>query len=137
MGLYLCVFDDDEELEGVEVGSYEDWNTFVQAVVDAAEGGNRGSRFPILSLHSDCDGQWTPTECAELERDLDEIARSLQTRPPAPVPAGWKGEIVKRLGLRFTNLGDCFFDVDGENLIDRLRCLVRVAVGAEKPVLFQ
>lgn len=38
MSLYLCVFKGDEELEGVEVGSYEDWKAFVHTVCESLEG---------------------------------------------------------------------------------------------------
>lgn len=44
MGLYLCVFDDDIELEGVEVGVYEDFNFFRDAVTATVEHGtHRGN----------------------------------------------------------------------------------------------
>ena len=29
VSLYLCVFDDDTELDGVEVGGYDDFNSFL------------------------------------------------------------------------------------------------------------
>ena len=39
VGLYLCAFIDDEEIEGVEVGSYADFNCFREAVVAVVEDG--------------------------------------------------------------------------------------------------
>ncbi len=50
MGLYLCVFADeatDEELEGVEVGGYDDFNLLRHAVADRLEPAGWGSRFPF------------------------------------------------------------------------------------------
>ena len=38
MGLYLCVFDNDDELEGVEVGSYSDFDFFRSTVTELLEG---------------------------------------------------------------------------------------------------
>jgi len=52
MGLYLCVFDGEEELDGVEVGFYADFGTFRNAVVRHLENGKAGSRFPTLIHHS-------------------------------------------------------------------------------------
>ena len=40
MGLYLCVFDEDEELEGVEVGSYSDFEFFRSSVTELLEQGS-------------------------------------------------------------------------------------------------
>ena len=70
MGLYLCVFDGDEELEGVDVGSYADFDFFRGAVAEILEGGNAGTRYPTLMLHSDCDGEWSVEECIDLEKEL-------------------------------------------------------------------
>ncbi len=46
MGLYLCVFDEDEELDGIDVGSYADYNIFRNAVVEMLEDGKPGSKYP-------------------------------------------------------------------------------------------
>lgn len=42
MGLYLCVFEGDDELDGVEVGSYADFGAFRSAVATHVEGGIEG-----------------------------------------------------------------------------------------------
>jgi hypothetical protein len=65
MGLYLCVFADDadgEELEGVEVGGYDDFGLLRQAVADRLEPAGWGSRFPVLMSHP------TPMEPGVLRR---------------------------------------------------------------------
>jgi hypothetical protein len=138
MGLYLAVFDDDEEeLEGVEVGSYSDWNRFVDKVSDVFEGGVRGSRFPLLTYHSDCEGEWSATDCLPLIKNLDEIAVAFRKLPPEPITEGWQPQVAKEFGLRLDHLYDCFFDVDGENLFERLLTLAETARKTGFPVLFQ
>src|SRR5262245_41904554 len=116
---------------------YEDWSVFIKAIVGHLEGGQRGSRFPLLTLHSDCDGEWSPSECVALEKAIDEIARGFGDLPAEPPADGWKADVTKLFGLRFRTLRDCFFDVDGESLIDRLRELAKLAQRINRPIMFQ
>src|SRR5206468_1590548 len=60
MSLYLCIFRGDEEIEGVEVGSYADFGRFRDTVAEKLEDGRQGSRFPLLQLHPDSEGEWDP-----------------------------------------------------------------------------
>src|SRR5882757_2341323 len=112
MGLYLCVFDGDEELDGVEVGPYADFGAFRDCVVREFEGDKAGSKFPTLILHSDSDGQWSPSEARELERELVILGDEFRRRPPIPISSDWQKQVVKTFGLRINTLYDCFFDVD-------------------------
>jgi hypothetical protein len=137
MGLYLCIFDGDEELDGVEVGLYADFGTFRSAVAAHVEEGVEGSRCPTLMLHSDCDGQWLPEESVRLHIELIAIAERFMKLPPEPLGNGWKQEVAKAFGLRPSSLYDCFFDVDGEPLLDRLMKLVQLSVERNLPILFQ
>ncbi|MBX9644173.1 MAG: immunity 70 family protein [Novosphingobium sp.] len=137
MGLYLTIFAGDEELDGVEVGAYADFSAFRDAVVSNLEAGNPGSRFPTLILHSDCDGEWSPVEAALLETELEEIARELASLPPVSLGDGWKPEVAKMFGIRPANLADCFFDVDGEPLLERLIGLAKLSQERNLPILFQ
>jgi hypothetical protein len=137
MGLYLCVFDEENELDGVDVGSYADFNNFRGYVVKSLEGGNVGSRFPILNGHSDCDGEWSPRECVGLEEELNAIATSFKEIAPVDFTSEWQKRVVKLLGLQPRNLYECFIDVDGELLIDRLQALCRLAHQNNQPILFQ
>lgn len=140
MGLYLCVFDrdgDDDELEGVDVGSYEDFGRLRSTVAQQLEPDGWGTRFPVLMSHPDSDGEWSPREAAVLEGELRVIAAQLSQLPPRPLPAGWQSDVAREFGIEPASLRDCFFDVDGEPLLDRLVELARTAVEADAPILFQ
>jgi hypothetical protein len=137
MGLYLCLFDGDEEVDGLEVGPYTDFDTFRSCVVRELESGAAGSKFPTLILHSDCDGEWSPTEAEKLEKELVEIGDEFRRRPPIAISSDWQKQVVKRFGLKMNNLNDCFFDVDGEPLLERLINLAKISQGRNLPILFQ
>lgn len=138
MGLYLCVFDADEEVGGVEVGSYADFGDFRDAIAQQLEGGHPTSRFPVLMLHSDCEGQWGPDEATRLEAELRTIAAEMRERPPVPFrPGSWQAEVARQLGLKVRTLLDSYIDVDGEPLVERLIELAQIARRGGKPILFQ
>lgn len=75
MGLYLCIFDDDDEIEGLEIGAYSDFEFFCSTVTELLEEGVTGSKYPTLILHADSDGEWSPSECETLKRELEDISR--------------------------------------------------------------
>jgi hypothetical protein len=138
MGLYLCVFSDEEEIDGVEVGSYADFGLFRDCIEDRLEQGVRGSRFPTLMLQADSDGCWSPIEARELLAELDMIAQELRAQPPiVPQATTWQAGVTKLLGLRPQNLAECFIDVDGEPLLERLGGLCRTSMESGLPILFQ
>jgi hypothetical protein len=137
MGLYLAIFDGEDEVDGVEVGSYADFGTFRDAVIMHVENGEVGSQCPTLILHSDCDGEWSPSEAVSLQAELEVIAESFMRLPAEPLAEGWKPEIAKSFGLRPANLYDCFFDVDAEPLIERLIGLAQLSQDRNLPILFQ
>lgn len=138
MGLYLAVFDGDEELEGVEVGSYADFGEFRDAVADSLERGAIGSRFPTLMLHSDCDGSWSPEEAGRLQMELRQIADEFRRLSPLELkPGSWQAEVARGLGIRATSRYETFIDVDGELLIERLAQLAEVSQRSGREILFQ
>jgi len=138
MGLYLCIFDDDdEEIDGVEVGSYDDYGHLVDTVVRELEGSKAGTRYPLLTLHSDSDGEWSPEECAILESNLREIGDAFKSRPPVPFKSDWQAKVAKTLGIQCRTLYDSFIDVDGESLVERLIGLCEKAVASKRPISFQ
>jgi len=137
VGLYLCVFAGDDELEGVEVGSYAYFELFRSTVTELLERGLAGAKYPTLIIHSDGDGEWSPAECVRLKLELDDIARSFASLPPSPFQADWQKQVGKLLGLKPNSLYDSFIDVDGEPLIDRLQRLCDVAIENDEPIWFQ
>jgi hypothetical protein len=137
MGLYLCIFDGDEDVDGVEVGAYADYGALLDYVVRELEAGRAGSRFPTFVLHSDCDGEWSVSECQRLQGELAEIVADLKERPAIDFTSAWQKVAAKSVGLKPQNAFECFIDVDGEFLLDRLQSLVKNAVKRRLPIVFQ
>jgi hypothetical protein len=117
MSLYLCVFNGDVEVDGVEVGSYADFGRLRDIVLQKLEHGERGSRFPVLQFHSDSNGEWTVEQCALLENELRQVQSELSLHPDAAA--------------------ESFVDVDGENLFEGLLRLCQLARSEGQPILFQ
>jgi len=137
MSLYLCIFKAEEEVDGLEVGSYSDFGYFRDIVIDKLEAGQAGSRFPTLIRHSDCDGAWSVEEARQLQAELEEIALAFRNLPPEGAHAEWQRHLAKTLGLRFETLYDGFIDVDGEPLLERLIGLCKLSQKLGEPILFQ
>ena len=137
MGLYLCVFEEHEELDGVDVGSYEDYAWLIDTVFARLEDRKPGLRYPNLVLHSDCDGLWEPKSCGELELELRDIAARFRSLPPIPFRATWQAAVASQVGLECRNLADCFIDVDGEPLLERMRALAQLGSERGLPLLLQ
>ena len=137
MGLYLCIFNEDDEIAGVEVGSYADFNVFRDHVVKLLEDGRAGSKFPTLILHADNDGEWSSQEAVELEKELIVIGEAFRLRPAISISSPSQRKIATNFGLQLNSLYDCFFDVDGEPLIERLTDLAHQSQKTRLPILFQ
>ena len=137
MGLYLCIFDGDEDVDGVEVGAYADYNALRDYVVRELEAGNAGARFPTFVLHSDCDGEWSVVECQRLHGELAEIVEALKERPAIDFASEWPKRVSKSIGLQPKNAFESFIDVDGEFLLERLQSLAQNAIERRLPILFQ
>lgn len=137
MGLYLCSFEDEDEVDGVEVGGYADFNALRDYIIRELEMGKTGSRFPTIILHSDCDGEWSLADCEKLSGELAEIANALKARPAVQFGSDWQKGVAKSIGLVPQNAFESFIDVDGEFLIERLQSLVDGARKRGVPILFQ
>jgi hypothetical protein len=137
MGLYLCVFDGDDELDGLEVGAYSDFEFFRSSVTELLEQGIAGSRYPTLIVHSDSDGEWSPSACEALRRELEDISDRFRQLPAVQFRTDWQQQVGKSLGLKPTCLFESFIDIDGEPLMDRLQRLCDVAIQRQIPILFQ
>ena len=138
MGLYLCVFateDSDDELEGVEVGSYDDFHQFREAVSVGLESGEWGSHFPVLMTHPDSRSSWLPDRASDLERELLTIADGL-VRLPAAELTGSSKEVADEFCLVPQSLYECFLDVDGLPLVERLLDLVHASERSGQPIMF-
>ena len=137
MGLYLCIFENEEEVDGVEVGNYADFNALRDYITQVLERGKMGSRFPILILHSDCDGEWCPSECEKLSVELTTIAAELKALPAVQFVSDWQKSVARSIGLVPQNAFESFIDVDGEFIINRLQNLVDCSRKRGLPILFQ
>ena len=141
MGLYLCIFEGEDEeaedIDGVDVGPYAAFGAFRDYLASELENGRPGSRFPVLMLHSDCDGEWSPSECQKLVVELGAISNELQARPPIGFASDWQARIAKELGLVPRNAAEAFIDVNGELLIDRIKALAEKALTLGLPIVFQ
>jgi len=89
-GLYLCIFDDDEDIDGVEIGSYADYNALRDYIVRELESGKAGSEYPTFVLHSDCDGEWPVSDCEKLLNELAEISQALKRHNPVKFTSDWQ-----------------------------------------------
>jgi hypothetical protein len=137
MGLYLCVFDGDEELEGLEVGSYADFNFLRDTIITEVEEGQFSKRCPVFVTHSDSDGEWPPEQALQLLVELDLIEKKFASASPVEFNSEWKKGVAKTHGIAPKCLLDCFFDVDGEPLIKRLKEMAELSVQKNVPILFQ
>ncbi len=144
MGLYLCISqpsenqdEDPEEIDGVAVGAYSDFADFRDTVLREVENGAHGSLCPVLQLHSDCDGEWSPDECVRLRAELARVKRVFLERPARP-PGGWQAQVIAELRLPpRQSLFDSFIDPDGQPLVDRLDELCAQAIRLQLPISFQ
>jgi hypothetical protein len=137
MSLYLCIFDEDDELDGLDVGAYSDFGDFRDTVAKSLERGQWGSRFPTLMVHSDCDGEWSAEDCDKLTTELEMISAEMKNLRAKEFFAEWQQKVAKQVGLRPATLYECFIDVDGEPLLERLIQLVQLAQRRNLPILFQ
>lgn len=137
MGLYLALFENDDEIDGIEIGRYSDFGYFRDIIIDKLEKGQIGSRFPTLILHSDCDGEWSSAQCKTLKEELIIIGKEFKKLPIVDFQSDWQKMVAKTIGLKPQCLYDCFIDVDGESLIERLIALCELAVKIDRPILFQ
>jgi hypothetical protein len=136
MGLYLCVFRGDEELLGFDVGSYDDFERFR----DEARARDRRvfRRYGVLRVNMSPTTHWSPRDAAKLASEVVHLREALRGVPARPFPPGsWQAARAAELGLAPASLADCFIDLDGASLFDRLLALCHVAVEAREPILFQ
>ena len=149
MGLYLCIFDEAvDDICGVEVGLYQYFGDFRDTVAQYTKKGlisrfikpDRkifSSKMPTLLNHSDCDGSWSVQDCKLLKAELEEIKQVFCEEPPSAKIIASKQDIFQFFGITPKNLFECFVDSDCEFLIDRLIELCDLAMGKNRPIMFQ
>jgi hypothetical protein len=70
MSLYLCIYEYECEIHGIDVGSYSDFNAFRTKLFHFCESNKIVNPLYTLMNHSDCEGEWTPLECKKLVSEL-------------------------------------------------------------------
>ncbi|SHG56649.1 Imm70 family immunity protein [Flavobacterium defluvii] len=138
MGLYLAIFKNEEEINGLEVGTYEYFGIFRDCIYEFIENSsNWGDICPTIMNHSDCDGKWESKECVEMMFELKKVKKTFQKQAPNKKVIDQKKELIDLYQIKILNLYDCFIDVDGENLIDRLIELCKDAIDNDLDIIFQ
>ncbi|MGF6907223.1 Imm70 family immunity protein [Fusobacterium sp. PH5-44] len=138
MGLYLCIFDNnEEEIEGMEIGRYEYFGMFRDRVATYIENDEWGSICTTLMSHSDCDGIWTPEDCKHLLKELELIKNKFKQLPIDKEVKTYKLAILFNHDVTPKNLYECFVDTDGENLIERLEDLCKISIESGLDIEFQ
>ena len=133
MGLYLCIFTEDQEDEigACDVGHYSDFGYFRDTIARHM----KAADFPVLMTHSDCDGEWMVEQLPVLIRELESIAARFRTLPPQEPQGAFEHTAEYRAGA--TSLYDCFHEVNGENLFEALIGLCRQGMSSQRPITFQ
>lgn len=137
MGLYLAIFENEVDIDGVEVGPYQDFKSFRDYIAQTFENGVAGSLYPTLMLHSDCDGEWSAKECSMLLSELQDISARMLAMPAREFSSEWQSNLAQKVGLVPKNALESFLDVDGEPLACRLLELVKRAVEKDLNIVFQ
>ena len=140
MSLYIAVFSNDEsddEVDGVDVGSLEDYNAF-RALITAEFRDGEGKRgLPLLLESADNQPGWRAEDVPALLDEIEVVRQAFMSRPAHDFGDGaWQARVLARLGVRPRSLNESVVDVDGEPLLDRLAALARAAIGLQRPVEF-
>ncbi len=141
MGLYLAVFsadDDDQELDGIGLGSYADFNAVRTLLSERLDGAGRcGRQFPTFMLHPDPDGVWATSEISRLRQELLVIVAESSRQPASAWPTDWMVQVSEEHGIAPLSLYASLIDVDGAPLLDRLIGLSELAIRIRQPIWFQ
>ena len=140
MALQLAVRQGDQEIEGFELGSFVDFDRFLNHVVQTLEDGNAGSKFPAVSNGPDRDesegDDWSVKYCERLRAELTTLTAAMKAQPPVPFVSGAHKKAAQSKGLTPGNAYESFINAKGEFLLDGLQRLVNAAVDRKLPILF-
>lgn len=133
MGLYLCVFteDQEDELGACDVGHYSDFGCFRDTIARHMN----AAHFPVLMTHSDCDGEWPVEQLPALVEELETIAAKFRALPPEEPEGAFEHTAEYRAGAK--SLYDCFHEVNGEPLLEALIRLCKQGISSHRPITFQ
>jgi hypothetical protein len=131
MSLYLTIFDGDEEVTGWVFGHYSDFGYFRDVIAVKL----RAEDYPVLMTHSDCDGEWTPTQLPQLRRELELIGERFKQLPAEQPQGAFEHTTEFRRGAQ--SLYDCFHNIDGERVFEALIALCDEGIRCDRPILFQ
>jgi hypothetical protein len=112
MSLYLCIYEFDTEVHGIDMGSYSDFNTIRYKLFNIYKSINTINPLPTLMNHSDCEGEWSPLECKILINELNSIK-----------------EIIDK--YHQDDLTDIY------NFIDAILYLSHLSIRYNSPIIFQ
>jgi hypothetical protein len=79
---------------------------------------------------------WTAMEAGQLEVELLSVADELSRLPRIELQGSSKAA-AEEFSLVPQSLYECFLDVDGEPLVDRILDVVRASMLSDQPILFQ
>ena len=140
MALQLAVRQGDQEIEGFELGSFVDFDRFLNHVVQTLEDGNAGSKYPAVSNGPDRDesegDDWSVKYCERLRAELTTLTAAMKAQPPVPFVSGAHKKAAQSKGLTPGNAYESFINAKGEYLLDGLQRLVNAAVDRNLPILF-
>lgn len=140
MALHLAVRQGDQEIEGFEIGSFVDFDRFLNHVVQTLEGGNPGTKFPAVSNgpeRDESDGDdWSVKYCERLRAELSALGEAMKSQPPVPFASPQQEKAARGKGLTPSNAYESFINDKGEFLIDGLQRLVNAAVERKLSIQF-
>lgn len=140
MSLYLCVFDFSDtyenEIMGVEVGSYAYFNVFRDCISKYVENDRRGSKCPYIMNHNDSTGVFTPEDCKNVLHELSLIKNVFLNIPTNNDIIEQNSHLLQDKNL-CENLADLFVDIDGCNLIEQLELICKCSIKTNLNVYFQ
>jgi len=85
----------------------------------------------------DCDGECSTTEVAEFEEEIIEIDDEFPRCPPIAIKSDWKRVVATKFGLKANSLYDCFFDLDGDPLLERRIYPSKISRDRKLAIVFQ
>ena len=124
----------DLEVDRVYLGEALDFARFSEAVRVHVEGGQRGSRCPVLQgIQDDTERTWRLKRSALLRDELALVKEVFLKLPPLEL-TGWQAEVVAEQGQPPTSLFDSFVDEDAIPLVAALDRICATSLEQRQPI---